>query len=90
MPAVQHPNQVVRNASGKILLDVHKMSGCVTAEELESINEKARMPLLEKLANIEIEKNFNTNNARNQVKQVINEEDGEDTDQAEVPETIST
>ena len=60
MPAIQHPNQDVRNASGKILLDVHKLSGCVTAEELEDINEKARMALLEKLANVEIEKNLNT------------------------------
>lgn len=92
MPAVQHPNQDVRNASGKILLDVHKMSGCVTAEELQDLNDKAKSVLLEKLAGVQIEKNLNTTNARvnQQVKAIEEEEDGEDTDQAEVPETIST
>lgn len=54
----------MRNASGKILLDVQKLSGCVTAEELEDINETTRKMLLEKLASIEIEKNLNTTNAR--------------------------
>lgn len=94
MPAVAHPNQDVRNASGKILLDVHKLSGCVTAEELSDadLNEKAKAVLLEKLAAVEIEKNLNTTNARvNQSNRVpIQEEDGDDTDQAIVPETIST
>ena len=82
----------MRNASGKILLDVHKLSGCVTAEELEDINETTRKMLLEKLSSIEIEKNLNTTNARVHVqeKKIIQEEDGDDTDQAEVPETIST
>jgi hypothetical protein len=61
MPAVQHPNQDVRNASGKILLDVHKLSGCVTADELVDLNEKTRTLLQEKLAGVEIEKNLNTN-----------------------------
>lgn len=56
IPAIQHPNQDVRNASGKILLDVQKLSGCVTAEELEDLNEKAKVVLLEKLAGVEVEK----------------------------------
>ena len=64
IPAVSHPNQDVRNASGKILLDVQKLSGCVTEEELSSLTEKARNALLEKLKKVEVEKNLNEANAR--------------------------
>lgn len=58
IPAVSHPNQDVRNASGKILLDVQKLSGCVTEEELQSLSEKARTALLEKIKKVEVEKNL--------------------------------
>ena len=64
IPAVSHPNQDVRNASGKILLDVQKLSGCVTEEELISLTEKARNALLEKLKKVEVEKNLNESDAR--------------------------
>ena len=64
IPAVSHPNQDVRNASGKILLDVQKLSGCVTEEELSSLTEKARNALLEKLKKVEVEKNLNESDAR--------------------------
>ena len=60
MPAIQHPNQDVRNASGKILLDVHKLSGCVTPEELEQLNEKARNVLISKLKSVKVENNLMT------------------------------
>lgn len=64
VPAIQHPNQDVRNASGKILLDVHKLSGCVTEEELESLTEKARNVLLGKIKKVEVEKNLMEGHAR--------------------------
>ena len=64
VPAVSHPNQDVRNASGKILLDVQKLSGCVTEEELQSLSDKAKSTLLEKIKKVEVEKNLNQTNAR--------------------------
>jgi len=95
IPAVQHPNQDVRNAAGKILVDVQKFSGCVTDEELMEVNEKARHALMEKIKKVTIEKNLEETNARVQASMTstvksIREEDGDETDRAEVPETIST
>ena len=95
IPSVQHPNQDVRNAAGKILIDVQKFSGCVTEEELSSVNEKARNALMEKIKKVAVEKNLEDTNARVQAHkhatvQSIKEEDGDETDRAEVPETIST
>lgn len=95
LPSVQHPNQDVRNAAGKILLDVQKYSGCVTEEELQDINEKARNALLEKIKQVKVEKNLEETNARVQANmqatvKSIKEEEGDETDRAEVPETISS
>lgn len=42
VPAAQHQNQDVRNAAGKILIDVQKLSGCVNDDELSLLNEKTR------------------------------------------------
>ena len=39
-------------------MEVQKLSGCVTEEELESINEKTRGPLLTKIKEIDVEKNL--------------------------------
>lgn len=64
MPAIQHANQDVRNAAAKILIDVHKLSGCVTEEDLESLNEKARTVLSAKLKKTKVEKNLLENDAR--------------------------
>lgn len=102
MPTIQHQNQDVRNAATKILIDVHKFSGCVNEEALESLNDKVRQTLLEKLKTIDVEKNLEETNSRvqadrdNKVKQIKeeqdegDEDDGNKTDRAEVPETISS
>lgn len=93
LPAIQHPNQDVRNASGKILMDVHKLSGCVTEEELESLSDKARTILMGKISKINVEKNLlDTNSRSKQTENVVSireeEEEGEHTDRAEVPNVI--
>ena len=93
LPAIQHPNQDVRNASGKILMDVHKLSGCVTEEELESLSDKARTILMGKINKINVEKNLlDTNSRSKQTENVVSireeEEEGEHTDRAEVPNVI--
>jgi hypothetical protein len=54
----------VRNASGKILMDVHKLSGCVTEEELETLNDKAKTILMAKINKIEVEKNLMDSHSR--------------------------
>lgn len=77
-------------------MDVHKLSGCVTDEELEGLNEKAKTILMAKISKIEVEKNLMDSHARNQreqnnsVEAIKEEDEGEQTDRAEVPETIST
>ena len=58
VPSVSHPNQDVRNAASKILLDVQRFSGCVTPEELSEVPEKTKNSLLEKIKQVEIEKNL--------------------------------
>lgn len=94
MPAILHPNQDVRNASAKILLDVHKLSGCVTDEELESLSDKARNVLQAKLKVVEIEKNLLESEGRQRqgtlgsIRAVREDDDGEQTDPAEVTATI--
>ena len=95
LPAIQHPNQDVRNAAGKILMDVQKLSGCVTEEELESLTDKARTVLMAKISKIEVEKNLMDVNARSRhaessVAAIKEEEEGEQTDRAEVPNMIAT
>jgi len=47
-------------------MDVHKLSGCVTDEELEGLNEKAKTILMAKISKIEVEKNLMDSHARNQ------------------------
>ena len=98
VPAVQHPNQDVRNAAGKILLDVQKLSGCVTEEELADLEDKHRSAILAKLKNVEVEKNLSAaesraHQGRANIEKVDpireQEEEGDETDRAEVPETIS-
>jgi hypothetical protein len=98
VPAIQHPNQDVRNASGKILLDVQKLSGCVSEDDLQDIEEKHKNAILAKVKKVEIEKNLNTTESRaNQGRSNLNdvnpikesENEGDETDRAEVPETIS-
>ena len=78
-------------------MDVHKLSGCVTDEELECLNEKARTILMAKISKIEVEKNLLESHSRsnkiqddNSVEAIKEEDEGEQTDRAEVPETIST
>jgi hypothetical protein len=78
-------------------LDVHKLSGCVNEEELSSVNEKARSMLVEKLGLIKVEKNLDESRCRIQrknefrkIKAIQEEDEGEETDRAHVPETIST
>ena len=92
MTSIQHPNQDVRNASGKILLDVHKLSGCVTAEELEVLNEKARNVLQTKLKAVKIEKNLmdeaDSKANQNALSKKIFEEDGDITESAEINQAI--
>ena len=58
----------MRNAAGKILLDVHKLSGCVTEDELSSLSDKPKAALLEKLKKVEVEKNLNTDNPKDLLK----------------------
>lgn len=95
IPAIQHPNQDVRNAAAKILLDVHKFSGCVTEEELETLNEKARTILSAKLKKIKVEKNLLiseervlANNRGYGEQKAFNEEDGDLTESADIKTTI--
>ena len=66
LPSVQHANNDVRNAATKILLDVHKLSGCVTDDELVAagLSEKARNVLNAKLAEVTVEKNLAASQAR--------------------------
>tara|TARA_B110000285_G_C15130833_1_gene623459 strand:- start:669 stop:809 length:141 start_codon:yes stop_codon:yes gene_type:complete len=45
-------------------MDVHKLSGCVTEEELEALNEKAKTILLAKINKIEVEKNLMDSHSR--------------------------
>jgi len=97
IPAVSHQNQDVRNALSKILMDVQRLSGCVTEEELEDLTEKQRQAVLDKIKNVEVEKNLQDQAMLNlqdksAIKNVkaIKEEEGDETDGAEVPETIST
>lgn len=56
----------MRNAATKILLDVHKLSGCVTDDELvgAGLPEKARAVLNAKLADVTVEKNLAASQAR--------------------------
>lgn len=60
LPNVSHQNADVRNASTKILLDVHKLSGCVTEEELNLgfVEAKSKENLLKKLSTVQVEKNL--------------------------------
>jgi hypothetical protein len=84
MPAIQHQNQDVRNASGKILLDVQKLSGCVIQEELEHLPEKVRNVLWKKVQAVAVEKNLLDDNK----KQAYVEDDVLETEGAEVSATI--
>ena len=54
LPNISHANADVRNASTKILLDVHKLSGCVTEEELSMafVETKIKENLLKKLSTV--------------------------------------
>lgn len=90
MPAVTHPNQDVRNASAKILLDVQKLSGCVTLEEIENISEKARNVLWAKLKAVEVEKNLMDSEERAKQGTIQKHEENEnmETEGAEVTTTI--
>jgi hypothetical protein len=46
----------VRNASTKILLDVHRLSGAVSEKHLQSLPEKLRQTLSDKLSQVVVEK----------------------------------
>ena len=61
------------------------------------MNEKTRSMLLEKLGHIKVEKNLDESRCRIQrknefrkIKAIQEEDEGEETDRAHVPETIST
>ena len=74
-------------------MDVHKLSGCVTEEELETLTEKAKTILMAKIGKIEVEKNLMDTNTRskqteNSVMAIKEEDEGEQTDCAEVPNMI--
>lgn len=64
-------------------MDVHKLSGCVNEEELESLGEKAKTILLSKISKIEVEKNLMDSHSRNQkagndsVEAIKEEDEGE-------------
>lgn len=58
IPSIPHPNQDVRNAALKILLDVQRLSGCVNEEELSEVPEKCLPPLIEKIKAVKVEKNL--------------------------------
>lgn len=72
------------------------MSGCVTEEELVDLEDKHKNAILAKLKNVEVEKNLTESRAdqgRSKLEQVNpiqeQENEGDETDRAEVPETIS-
>ena len=73
---------------------MHKLSGCVTDEELESLSDKARNVLQAKLKVVEIEKNLLESEGRQRqgtlgsIRAVREDDDGEQTDPAEVTATI--
>lgn len=76
-------------------MDVQKLSGCVTEEELETLTDKARTVLMAKISKIEVEKNLMDTNTRskqteNSVMAIKEEDEGEQTDCAEVPNMIGT
>lgn len=56
----------MRNAATKILLDVHKLSGCVNDDELvgAGLPEKTRNVINAKLAEVTVEKNLAASQAR--------------------------
>lgn len=49
IPTLSHSNQDIRNAALKILLDVHKLTGCVQEQHLASLPDKIREIILEKI-----------------------------------------
>lgn len=74
------------------------MSGCVTEEELADLEDKHKSAILVKLQKVEVEKNLSTTESRAQhgranlekVNPIKEQDDeGDETDRAEVPETIS-
>ena len=74
------------------------MSGCVSEEELADLEDKHKTAILAKLKNVEVEKNLSTAESRahqgranlEKVNPIQEQEDeGDETDRAEVPETIS-
>ena len=56
IPAIAHPNKDVKNAAIKILLDVQRMSGQVTEAHLESLPEKTKEMVWDKVCETEVEK----------------------------------
>lgn len=90
LPAIQHPNQDVRNAAGKILLDLHKLSGCVTEDDLQSLSDKIRSVILNKLQTIKVEKNLNEHDDLPKAGLSMNQDldDAELTESAEVTGTF--
>jgi len=55
LPSFTHQSQDVRNASTKILLDLQRLSGAVKEEYLQSLNEKTKASLMEKLKQVPVE-----------------------------------
>ena len=64
-------------------MDVHKLSGCVTEEDLETLGDKAKTVLLAKINKIEVEKNLMDSHSRaarnedNSVEAIKEEDEGE-------------
>jgi hypothetical protein len=56
IPAIGHTNKDVKNAAIKILLDVQRISGSVKEDHLESLNEKTKAMVWDKVCETEIEK----------------------------------
>lgn len=56
----------MRNASAKILLDVHRLSGQVRPEEhLDGLNDKTKATLIAKLKQVVVEKDFSESKVTN-------------------------
>jgi hypothetical protein len=54
-PPLQHSNVLVRNASNKILIDIHKRTGQINEEFLKDFPPKIKAALLHKVSDIKVE-----------------------------------
>jgi len=57
IPAIGNTNKDVKNAAVKILVDVQRLSGSVQEFHLESLNQKTKEMVWDKVCSTEVEKN---------------------------------